>query len=140
MRKQTQQLSLRLFLRCQSCFNIVLVKFQRRSQFTFLKPSTHHRYREGQWLFQTVCRRCQQDIVPASRFAGELDEHFIPVNQIALELSGNYVLIALHNDLAKFFLSISSPDYLTTESPFPGRPFLPRVDGVIGPDQRHLCE
>lgn len=104
MRKRIQNLPYRLFLRCQCCSNLALVKFLQKSQFAFLEFSKHHRHRETQWLFQTKCRRCKEtDTDLKGQPACELNGNFISIDQVARELSGECALVALHDDLTYFF-------------------------------------
>lgn len=104
MRDQIQSLPFRLFLRCQRCSNLALVKFLQKSQFSFL-DSAKYRHKNTQWMFRTTCRRCKEiDSTPNVQITCDLDENYVPIDQVAPELlSRECVLVALHHDLMYFF-------------------------------------
>lgn len=104
MRDRVQSLPFRLFLRCQCCSILALVKFPQKSQFSFLESSNYHRHIETQWSFQTKCRRCKEaSTVPNGQLVHELNQNYISIDQVVRELSRDCTLVALHDDLMYFF-------------------------------------
>lgn len=113
MRNQGQCLPYRLFLRCQLCSSLALVRFLRKTQFAFLKFSKHPGNKESQWMFQTICRRCEElnpavnDLPTCERIG-----NYISIDQVAGSLSAECALVALHADLTYFFWTPESPRVL----------------------------
>jgi hypothetical protein len=104
MRNQGQHLPYRLFLRCQCCSSLAIVKFLQKTQFTFLEFSKHSRKTETQWIFQTTCRRCEKtNPAPNDLSTFEQSRNDISIDQVVRELSTECALVTLRDDWRYFF-------------------------------------
>jgi nickel-dependent lactate racemase len=98
IRRQIENPSYRLFLRCHGCSSMGVVKFQHKNQFTFLSlPQEPKIASKTQWLFQTICRECKE----SAHFALP-NTNFISIDQLIQEMSAECVLITLHDDSVSF--------------------------------------
>lgn len=104
----------RLFLRCQKCSNLALIKFLRKRQFAFLGCSLDSK--KTQWMFRTICRQCTQATpAPVDLLSCAQNENFLSIDQLVLELSMECALVSLC-DGSGFFLNVKGKNSNTRKT------------------------